>query len=204
MVMGLRDDQGARRTGEAAGLERLAHDNAVLRAEVDRLVSENQRLQARVRELVAQVEELRRAAKRQAAPFSKDTPARNPRRPGRKPGAAYGRRTRRPVPALVDRVVAVALPATCPHCGGRLAVERVACQYQEDLPPSRSSETTCYQVQIGRCGGCGRRVQPRHPEQTSDALGAAGVQLGPRVVALAAWLSKGLGLPAGKVARLLG
>jgi hypothetical protein len=41
MVVGLRDDQGARRTGEAAGLERLAHDNAVLRAEVDRLVSEN-------------------------------------------------------------------------------------------------------------------------------------------------------------------
>jgi hypothetical protein len=55
MVVGLRDDQGARRTGEAAGLERLAHDNAVLRAEVDRLVSENQRLQARVRELVARV-----------------------------------------------------------------------------------------------------------------------------------------------------
>jgi hypothetical protein len=62
---------------------------------------------------------------------------------------------------------------------------------------------TCYQVQIGRCCGCRRRVQPRHPEQASDALGAAGVQLGPRVVALAAWLSKGLGLPAGKIARVL-
>jgi hypothetical protein len=72
-VVGLRDDQGGRRTGEAAGLERLAHDNAVLRAEVDRLVSENQRLQAGVRELAAQVVELRRVAKRQAAPFSKDT-----------------------------------------------------------------------------------------------------------------------------------
>jgi Transposase IS66 family len=46
-------------------------------------------------------------------------------------------------------------------------------------------------------------VQPRHPEQTSDALGAAAVQLGPRVVALAAWLSKGLGLSAGKIARVL-
>lgn len=31
-----------------------------------------------------------------------------------------------------------------------------------------------------------------------------GVQVGPRTVALAAWASKGLGLPAGKVARLLG
>ena len=35
-------------------------------------------------------------------------------------------------------------------------------------------------------------------------MGAAGVQVGPRAVALAAWVSKGLGLPAGKVARLLG
>jgi hypothetical protein len=51
---------------------------------------------------------------------------------------------------------------------------------------------------------CGQRVQPRHPEQTSDALGAAGAQLGPRAVALAAWLSKGLGVPAGRIARLLG
>jgi transposase len=59
-------------------------------------------------------------------------------------------------------------------------------------------------VHIGRCQVCHRRVQPRHPEQTSDALGAAAVQLGPRAVALAAWLSKGLGLSAGKVARLLG
>jgi Transposase IS66 family len=63
---------------------------------------------------------------------------------------------------------------------------------------------TRYEIQIGRCVGCRRRIQPRHPEQTSDALGAAGVQVGPRAVALAVWLSKGLGLPAAKVARLLG
>jgi transposase len=100
-------------------------------------------------------------------------------------------------------VVAVGLPKVCPHCSGQLEVERVACQYQEDLLPPRSSKITCYQVQIGRCHGCRRRVQPRHPEQTSDALGAAAVQLGPRVVALAAWLSKGLGLSAGNIVRLL-
>ena len=203
MVRGLGDHHGDPWAGDGARLARLEQDNAALRAEVDRLVGENQRLQARVGELAGQVEELRRAAKRQAAPFSKDRPARNPRRPGRKPGVAYGRHGRRPAPQRVDRVVAVGLPRACPHCGGRLEVERVACQWEEDLPVPRSGETTCYQVQIGRCRGCGRRVQPRHPEQTSDALGAAAVQLGPRAVALAAWLSKGLGLPAGKIARLL-
>jgi transposase len=204
MMRGLEDDQGGLLAGEAAQLEWLAGDNALLRAEVDRLTGENRRLQARVAELTCQVEQLRRAAKRQAAPFSKDRPARNPRRPGRKPGRVYGRQGRRPVPQRIDRVVAVELPGCCPHCGERLEVERIACQYQEDLPPPRSGETTCYQLPIGRCTGCGRRVQPRHPEQTSDALGAAAVQLGPRAVALAAWLSKSLGLPPGKVAQVLG
>ena len=101
-------------------------------------------------------------------------------------------------------MVSVGLPAACPHCGDELALERVARQYQEDLPPPQASVVTRYEVQIGRCRGCRRRVQPRHPEQTSDALGAAGVQVGPRAVALAVWASKGLGLPAAKVARLLG
>ena len=175
-----------------------------VRAERDRLAGEVQRLQARVDALVAQVEELRRAGKRQAAPFSKERPNPHPRRPGRKPGAAYGRHARRPVPDRVDRVVAVGLPDACPRCGGELRVERVAYQYQEDLPAPATSEICRYEVQVGRCRTCRCRVQPRHPEQTSDALGAAGVQLGPRAVALAAWCSKGLGLPAGKVARLLG
>ncbi len=108
------------------------------------------------------------------------------------------------MPQRVDRVVVVGLPDACPGCGGELGLERIACQYQEDLPPPQASVVCRYEVHIGRCRSCGRRVQPRHPEQTSDALGAAGVQLGPRAVALAAWCSKGLGLSAGKVARLLG
>jgi transposase len=208
MAGGLRERRGYPRVGGTGRpyqqLGRLERENAALRAEVDRLQHANQQLQARVRKLAGQVEQLRRAAKRQAAPFSKDTPAAHPKRPGRKPGPAYGLRARRPVPQRVDRVVAVELPAACPYCGGRLEVERTACQYQEDLPPPQASVITRYELQVGRCVGCRRRVQPRHPEQTSDALGAAGVQVGPRAVALAAWLSKGLGLPAAKVARVLG
>jgi transposase len=175
-----------------------------LAGEVEQLRVDNQRLQTRVGELAAQVEELRRAGKRQAAPFSKNTPTPYPRRPGRKAGAAYGRHGRRSVPDRVDRQITVRFPATCPRCGGEVAFERVAYQYQEDLPPPTKTESCRFEVQIGRCRGCRRRVQPRHPEQTSAALGAAGVQVGPRAVALAAWCSKELGLPAGKVARLLG
>ena len=144
-----------------------------LAGQVEWLASENQRLQTRVRELVAQVEELRRVGKRQAAPFSKDRPSPHPRRPGRKPGQAYGRRGRRLAPERAGRVVAVGLPAVCPSCGGALVVERVACQWQEDLPAAQPTEICRYELEIGRCQGCHRRVQPRHPEQTSDALGAA-------------------------------
>jgi transposase len=45
-------------------------------------------------------------------------------------------------------------------------------------------------------------VQGRHPLQTSDALGAAAVQLGPQAVALTVILTKRFGLPYGKIAAL--
>jgi transposase len=195
----LRDEQRrleAERERLEAERERLRVENEQLRAERERLQEVNQRLRG-------EVEALRRAAKRQAAPFSKGDPTPNPKRAGRKPGAAYGTRAHRRPPEHIDQVVTVGLPACCPGCGGELALERVATQHVEELPPTRPL-TTRYQLHVGRCHSCGRRVQPRHPGQTSDALGAAGTQLGPRAVALAAWLSKGLGMPAGKIARLLG
>ena len=183
--------------------QRVRAERDQLAGQVERLGVGNQQLRARIGELAWQVEELRRAGRRQAAPFSKDRPNPSPRRPGRKAGDAYGRRARRPVPDRVDRVVSVPLPAACPSCGGPIAFERVADQHQEDFPLPKATQITRFEVAIGRCGGCRRRIQPRHPEQTSDALGAAGVQVGSRAVALAAWCNKGLGLPAGKVARLL-
>jgi transposase len=177
-------------------IERLQAERERLRAEGERL----QEVNARLRE---QVEALRRAAKRQAAPFSRDDPKANPKRAGRKPGGAHGRHAHRQPPQQVDRVVAVGLPDGCPGCGGELVCERVAAQYVEELPQPRPLRIR-YDLYIGRCRRCGRRVQPRHPGQTCDALGAAGTQVGPRAVALASWLSKGLGVPAGKIARLLG
>src|SRR5512133_472691 len=198
-IVRLEDENAALREQQ----RQLGQERERLRAENERLRAERERLQEVNERLRGEVEALRRAAKRQAAPFSKGDPTPHPRRPGRKPGAAYGRHAHRPVPEQVDQVVTVRLPACCPDCGGELALERVAVQYVEDLPPTPPLVTR-YELQVGRCRACGRRVQPRHPGQTSDALGAAGTQVGPRAVALASWLSKGLGVPAGKIARLLG
>src|SRR5262249_58031585 len=49
------------------------------------------------------------------------------------------------------------------------------------------------------CRACGRRVQGRDPRQTSDALGAAAVQVGPEALALAVRMNKGLGMADGAV-----
>jgi transposase len=78
---------------------------------------------------------------------------------------------------------------------------RHATQYQEDLPVVRPL-VRAFHIAIGQCADCGRRVQGRHPLQTSDALGAAAAQLGPVAVTLAVVLNKQLGLPLGKITTL--
>ena len=59
--------------------------------------------------------------------------------------------------------------------------------------------TRRFRVHWGRCERCGRRHQGRHPLQTSDALGAASVQIGPNALATAAHMNKELGVTYGKV-----
>jgi len=80
--------------------------------------------------------------------------------------------------------------------------ERWAEQYQTELADPRVI-TTRFRVGVGRCHGCRRRIQGRHPEQASDALGAAAAQVGPRAMALATWLHYGLGLSFAKCSNLL-
>ncbi len=101
-----------------------------------------------------------------------------------------------------DRTIDVPLPACCPDCGGEVEHERTAEQFQVELPEMRPV-TTKFAVGVGRCRNCGRRVQGRHGEQTSDALGAACSQVGPTAKAWAAWLHYGLGLSFVKSASLL-
>ncbi len=57
-------------------------------------------------------------------------------------------------------------------------------------------------VYVGAGADCGQRVQGRHPQQTSGALGAASSMLGPRAVSLAAQFHRELGLSFGKIANL--
>ena len=179
----------------------LLAENEELRVENGRLRGERERLKARVKELEGKVEELRRASKRQAAPFSRGEREEKPGRPGRRPGGEYGQRAHRLPPEEVDEGLEAPLEDRC-ECGGEIRHERTVYQYQEELPEPRPHRRR-YAVHIGRCECCGRRHQGRHPFQTSDALGAAGAMLGPRAVALATQLNKELGLSPQKTARTL-
>jgi len=157
----------------------------------------------RIDELTRSLEEVRRAGKRQAAPFSKGNPKQAPKRPGRKSGEAHGRHGHRPLPDREpDRTLDAPLPACCPDCGGQVLHERDADQFQLDVPEIRPTLTR-FKVAVGRCGECKRRVQGHHPEQTSDALGAAGSQLGPHLKAWGMWLHYRMGLSFGKVSAVL-
>ena len=58
---------------------------------------------------------------------------------------------------------------------------RVAKQFQAEIPEVRP-HVMQFNVHVGECTDCGRRVQGRHPQQSSDALGAAASQVGPRAI----------------------
>lgn len=168
---------------------RQAHRIDLLRAEVERLKAE--------------LEQSHRAGKRQAAPFSKGPPKAHPKRPGRQAGHPPSHRPA-PPPEQVDRTIEVPLPPLCPECRAPLDDTPVTVhdQYQIDLPEPEPVVTR-FRVPVARCPACFRRVQGRHPEQTSDALGAAAVQYGPRLLGLAADLKHRLGVSYRKCSSVL-
>ncbi len=149
------------------------------------------------------LEEVRRGAKRQSAPFSKGKSKDEWQTSGPKKGKAHGRHGHRAAPPDPDRTLDAPLPACCAHCGEGVDFERWAEQFHTELPEV-GPIVTKFRVGVGRCRSCRRRVQGRHPEQSSDALGAAASQLGPRAMAFGAWLHYGLGLSFGKCSQLLG
>lgn len=184
-------------------LEELAAEISVLRGRIGELEAALGSRDARITELEKLLEESRRAGKRQAAPFSKRSPKQDPAKPGRKSGPNHGRHGHRMTPGSWDHERDALLPEACPHCGGALDEDEAAReQFQTEMPEPRPVVTR-FKVHVGRCRSCGKRVQGRHPEQTSDALGAAGSQVGPRAKAWAAWLHYGLGLSFGRSSEIL-
>ena len=157
-------------------------------------------LEARIANLEKKLEASLRAGKRQAAPFSRGLPKLDPKPPGRKSGDDYGTQAFRAVPGTIKEIHDAPLPARCPRCGGRQFIDvRIDHQYQVEIP--RRPIHRQFNVAVARCTCCGKRVQGRHPLQTSDALGCCASQVGPEAQAAAVMLNKELGLSHGKINR---
>ena len=185
-----------------AELARREREHDRQKRQNDGLRRQDERQKREIEHLKLQLAAARRAGFRQAAPFAKKRPQGRGRRPGRRAGAHYGRQACRPRPERVDQTLEAPVPTACPECGGSVEVTHVASQYQEEIPEVRPIVRR-FEIEVGHCSQCRRRVQGRHALQTSDALGAAGAQLGPGVVTLVVELHTEMGVPLGKVAHVL-
>jgi transposase len=170
---------------------------------IELLRAENAALRLELQAVKERLAELEQAAARQAAPFrrpeQKKIPPEQKKPPGRKPGHPGAMRAR---PRSIDAEVEAPLPPCCGQCGGHLGDRQPLVQYIEEIPPVRP-QVTRLTTWRATCARCGQVHTTSHPLQTSRAQGAAGVQLGPRAVALATLLNKHLGLTCGKTCQLL-
>ena len=182
----------------------LAQDQAVIVA----LEAQNAQFQQQITELreqVAQLQqriaELERAGKRQAPPFARKKRSAHPKKPGRKVGQGSFKHRAKPAPEEVNESKEAPLEA-CPECSGELADRKEHEQFVIDIPPVEPVITR-FVTHSGYCARCGKRVRSQHPEQISNATGAAGVVVGPRAKALAADMKHRLGLSYEKVCELI-
>ena len=151
--------------------------------------------------LTTKVQELETKAARQAAPFRIEDKKRasHPKKPGSPEGHPGSCRV---IPDHVDEQIRVPL-ITCPECGGHVGPRRRIVQYIEELPVVRPRVTQLI-TEEADCPGCRKAVRSTHPLQVSLATGAAGVQLGPRALGVAAQLNKQHGLTVRKTCAVLG
>jgi transposase len=182
-------------------LEALREENRRLREQLDQRDRFIEQLQQTIRDLKQRLDESERAAKRQAAPFSKGPPKAKPKRPGRKKGEQHGQHAHRqpPPPEQVTETLDAPLPNKCPdaNCGGNIVEDGTDTQFQTEIP--REPIQRQITIHCGHCDQCGKKVRGRHPQQTSDATGAAASQLGPDAQASIVDFNKRAGMSFGKI-----
>jgi transposase len=174
---------------------------AELKEQLARALVAIEKLQKQNELLRVENEDLKRLGKRQATPFARRKWVTDPKKPGRKAGQGRFARREKPLAQQVNETKVARLDG-CPECGHTLKAIRKHEQYVADIP-IMVPVITRYVSYSGYCAECKKRVRSQHPEQISQAAGAAGVLVGPRAKALAADLKHRLGGSYGKVSETL-
>jgi transposase len=167
----------------------------------ERRIGELEKENKRLRQHLGETE---RDNTRQAHPFRREKTTTEEGGPSKKPGRKKGHEADlrpTPTPEQIDRVIDVPLDE-CPMCKVPLCEQDHVVQYQTDLPPILPIITQ-FNIETGWCPCCRQRWQGRHPQQTSDARGAAGNTLGPVVLTMAAEMKHRLGVSYRKICDFL-
>ena len=153
-----------------------------------------------IRDLSAKFDAAIRARKRQAAPFRKSKSQKKPEQEHKKSGrpAEHPVANRpEPTPDQINQTIDVRVDH-CPDCCVALENLHTEVQYQTDIPEIKPTIHK-FVIQVGHCPCCGKRVQGAHPEQTSQAVGAANQTIGPNALGVASELKYRLGMPFRKI-----
>lgn len=187
------------RQSECENCQRLRGQVRSLKRQAGDLKAENRSLRQRIEALEQEL----RDSKRQATPFSrkknKNRGNRSRRKGGggRKPGQGTFKQ-REPPPESETQDIYVPLDE-CPDCGGPLEDKDDHEQWQSDIPPVEPIHLR-FLIESGYCPNCEKRFRSRHPDQCSDATGAAGVVIGPNAKAMAAIMKHEHGISYEKIA----
>jgi transposase len=170
-------------------IAQLQQDDQRSQRRLARLKKDNERLRH-------ELDEARRQPHRQAGVFRRRHLKKRHKRSGRPKGHPAELRPT-PSPEQIDRSVRVPC-RVCPDCSSTLLELDQTTQFQTDLPPILPIVTK-FTIETGYCPCCRRRVQGRHPEQISNATGAAGNTIGPVALTMAAELKHRLGVSYRKI-----
>lgn len=186
-----------------AEVQRLRAENGELRLRLGQQATEIAELRTQLGELRSALEEALRAGKRQATPFRRDPNRlkRDPKRPGRKAGEGEFNYQQLDENADVESEPPAELTG-CPICNKPVTEVKEHEQFVREIPEPKViwHRLVTYS---GWCACCNKRVRSRHPLQTSSATGAAGVMLGPRIIALASDMKHRFGVSYDKIAEFL-
>jgi transposase len=173
---------------------------ALFSKKIAALELDNEQLRAERDHFKKQCAQEEREKHQSAHPFrKKDDQLQNG--PAKTPGRSDNHEpANRPEPEKIDQVIPAAI-AACPDCGTHLTDLQTHSQFQSDIVVSTIERE--FKIESGFCPCCKCRHHGRDPLQTSDALGAAGNQIGPVVLTMATEMKHDLGVSYDNISKFL-